>query len=229
MENHSQFHQLLSEYMELVATSSGSASHDETDKIYSDLLTMIEQDIVPPNIVVDSMSHIFFQYSSLRPFLLHFMRSISFTSARKGAYSYPEFFWIIVKSNILFDNYNISDLMSVIVDFCNPQVLRAYLTYLLITSDKDKQDAIVRAFYYVGYTAESLRIVNQIVPMDENHLDLYNYIYLDVLSLIFSERAISLSLDERGWLRSFFTKGLNSRHSGIVETCKKALAQIDKK
>lgn len=218
------FYDLLSQYV--TVSISNKTSKETVDELYQQMLNMIEDEVVTSVIVVQSLSDIYSRNLSHYLFIIQIMRSVYYTSQIKGGYLYPEFFWIIVKNNTFYESNNISDMIASIVEFCDYSILRGYLTYLLMTTEESNQKSIIKSFYHVGYTVETLKVVIQTVLINERNIELYNYIYMNAVSFVFSERAKLLSIEEKGWLQDFFTSGLNLGHVGINESCQKALKKL---
>jgi hypothetical protein len=219
------FYELLSQYV-TSPTKNDSAAKEKFNQIHEQLLNMIEQEEVTPAIVVQSLSDIYSKNLSRYLFIIQIMRTIVYTTKMKGGYLYPEFFWIIVKNNTFFETDNMHDLIDYIAEFCDRNILRAYLTYLLMTSEEYKQMHILKAFYYIGYSVQTLKVVIQTLPINENNAKLYNIIYSDVMSFTFSEHAKLLSIQEKSWLQDFFTKGLTLGDNDVIKSCQKALGKL---
>jgi hypothetical protein len=215
------FSRLFSDYIETV-TKRGL---DQGDELYASLIKLIERQEISPSDVVQALSDVFYNYPEEKLFLLQIMRAIVFTSKLFNGYAYPEFFWIVVHSNILFEISNINDIMTMLKDISNNETLRSLLTYMVITGNEASRRNAARAFYYVGFTRETLRLVTELSSVKD--VDQYRYICAVAMGTLFGERAKTFSKDERDYFRSFFERGLESPDDHIVADSRRALEQLD--
>ena len=123
---------------------------------------------------------------------------------------------------------NDENVMSVLTNIADKDIIRAYLNYALLTGNAEDVSGIVRAYYSTGYTVDSLKLVTQVVPFDDAHLELYAYVYGCVMSYTFSPRITNITENEILYLREFFSRGLSSTHESINEDSQKGLTQLDK-
>jgi hypothetical protein len=224
-ESDRRFYELFSEYMDFLEARDHAV--EEADDLYHQLLEMIEQDQVSTIGVIQTFSMMLSKHISRRLTLLQFMCAIVEIQRLKNRYSYPEFFWLILKSNILSESENFEIIVPRMTDIVGVDIMRAYLTFALVTEDESKQRAIIKAFYYTGLTVDTLKVITQHVPPEEDSLDLYVFICSDAMQFLYSERAATLSNGEKIYLRNFFEQGTRLAHPHIIDSCRKALAQLN--
>lgn len=223
MEIQHPFYQLLSQLI----LNRASISSDKYSEIYNELVDLVRHKEVSPTIVVQSVASVFAQASAdYYLTIIHHMNTIYFLSRNNGDYLYPEFFWIITQNNAFSKTNNLADIMHLMSNFCDDQVLRAYLSFLLMARESRRYKDIIFSFISVGHTLTTLRLVLDVVPINEENLDLYDYTYTDAMEFLYSPRAATLTADDKTWLQEFFTRGLLLEYKRIPESCQKALKKL---
>ncbi len=161
--------------------------------------------------------------------LIHLMNDLIDYSIDLGGYNYPELFWLVVESNLLFEFTDISDVGSRIGGFLRKtggaQVTRSYLIQTLLSKDTTRHANAFMAFYATGHTLQSLRIVMKVAPEpNENNASLYVCIYADATRFLATNKDIELTNEDRIALKTFFSRGLTLTNQFAIDYCQQALA-----
>jgi len=163
--------------------------------------------------------------------LLYVMDDFIFNSRDRDGYGYPELFWPVLESNILFEFTDISDVGRLVGGFlCRTggvQVTRSYLIHTLLSDDKTKHTNAFMGFYATGHTLESLRIVVKVAPKpNESNAQLFVLIYRDAYVFFATHKDLKLTNDDKAVFTAFFTLGLSSPNSFVIDSCQEALAVL---
>ena len=129
------------------------------------------------------------------------------------SFELPEAFWLILKSNILFElKPNVSlgrEVTSQLTTLTGSSgIVRSYFIQVLLTEDKAKWKNILSAFYPIHHTLESLKAISHIMPEFGDDSELYFYTYYFADSVAQPDYITKLSEEDRGWLKTFFETGL---------------------
>jgi hypothetical protein len=161
--------------------------------------------------------------------LIYTMEDLICVSTTRGGYGYPELFWLVLESNILFEFTDISDVGRLIGGFLcktgGAQLTRSYLVQTLLGKDTTRHANAFMAFYATGHSLQSLRIVMQVAPEpNESNAQLYVFIYGDAWAFLVNNKDVKLSNGDKVDLIAFFTRGLTLSNHLAVDYCQKALA-----
>jgi hypothetical protein len=206
-----------------------SADYDEEAEgdLHNHLMDLIEQGKVSSHVVLQTFVDLLGKYPDRWGLLVLTMGAVVRTGEMFETYHFPELFWLAVQSK---DPQTIKDFDSFARDLgglTNPATFRSYFVGLMIAEDDEARlKKMVIALYYVGYTVELLRIVRAYFPLDDENLDIYPFIYSDVMGFVHSPRAENLSDDDKTYLKAFFEQGLKLPDERIVESSRKALDKI---
>jgi len=139
----------------------------------------------------------------------------------------PEFFWILISSEVLYEVENISDIKIVsglLKRTGGVNMARSYLATILLQGDVRKRRNAIKAFYPIGHTALTLKIVERIANQEQDH-ELLNIIYQDALwSLGPPDNPASLKKDDFAYLHQFFQRGYLSSDPRVATASHQALA-----
>lgn len=217
------FHEHLLKYMLNVRNKP-----EQWDDIgdWNQLLHSFDSEKSPLN-VVNAFADAFTKYPSYKLLLLQIMRAVVSSTELVGGYNYPEFFWIIVESGLFSEGHPMQDIMNLIAPLCDRSILRAYLTCVLATESEPKLKEIVMAFYHVGHTLESLKLLTDTIPLNQENEHLYTFIYSDAVGLLHSERLQSLGTQSADYLRTLFGRGLQSSQPHTIQTCQTGLKRLE--
>jgi hypothetical protein len=219
------FYDLFSRYWELLAKRD-TKREDEID-LWNSWVDFIYHDQVTPRVVVQAFSDMLAKYPDFKWSIALAMWDMATLKQMHGKYPYPEFFWLILQSDLLSNDQDFADLIKYLSDIGGPEIMRAYLTLTLLTTDDlEKRRKVIFSFYYTGVRVDTLRIIRQVIPLDERNLDLYVMVFGNALGSLFNPKVAMLS-DDKLYLRDFFTMGLTLLDSQIVEYSQRALARLD--
>jgi hypothetical protein len=193
---------------------------------HSELIEMAIRPDTSPSHVIEAFSQAFSEYPTRNLVLLHLMRAIVVSNRQNKQYRYPEFLWIIFESGLLSDSRNINGIMSALADICGQSVLRSYLVHRLITETGRKRTYIIQAFYYTGYTVDTIKIVAEHITSQKYEDKAYVYLYSGAMSLLYGEQASMLSDDDKRFLKAFFEEGIDLGLPQVTESCLKSLKKL---
>jgi len=207
------------------------------NKSFSQARALVDDREVSRSQVVQVISELMKIASSpmIKLSLVHFIHEIT----TRDEQEYPELFWVILDSQILFEAENDISVVGrliagTLIDIGGREAMRAYLTYILLTQqDENKIRKAAMAFYPTGHTVSSLQILDQVISASPSlNLDI-NYVwlsaYLDAEGSIFKEGTAKLSAGEKEYLKGFFTRGLSLPNEFIHQSSQKALALLEEK
>lgn len=204
-----------------------SLSPEKYSEVYSDSIELVRNRKVSPTIVVQSFTSVFAQVpSSYYLTILHLMHHIYAVSRQIGDYLYPEFFWIITQNDFLAKTDNLANIISLMSSFCDNQVLRGYLSFLMMMQESRRYKDIVFSFISIGHTMATLKLVLEIIPINDENLELYIYTYRDAAAFLHNPQGRNLTLEDNIWLQEFFTRGLLLENEPITESCQAALKKL---
>lgn len=221
------FYSLVLEYFDRAVNEKPNEKTNRNE-IYSEFSTLIEEGQVSINAVVTTISEMFSKFATRKLGVLLIMRTMFVNSTFKGGYKYPEFFWLIVKQGILDEMTEVDTVLPAVVEICGHDLIRSYLHYRLLEKPQQNIRSVISAFYYTGYTIQTLEIISSTIPVNETHLELYTFIFSDAFfSIIHPQRQLSLTKEDKEFLRGFFTQGLKTNNVSIIKSCKNALIRLE--
>ncbi|MBX3080187.1 MAG: hypothetical protein KF716_01050 [Anaerolineae bacterium] len=164
--------------------------------------------------------------------LIYLMDALVYSSTERDGYGYPELFWLVVESNILFEFSDISDVGRFIGGFlCRTggvEATRSYLIHKLLSKDTATHANALVAFYATGHSLQSLRAVVELAPEPNNsNAQLYVFIYIDAWTFLAKNRDVKLTPTDKLALTAFFSRGLALMNSFKPNYCQKALAILE--
>jgi hypothetical protein len=219
------FYSLVLEYFDRAVNEKPNEKTNRNE-IYSEFSTLIEEGQVSINAVVTTISEMFSKFSTHKLGVLLIMRTMFVNSTFKGGYKYPEFFWLIVKHGVLDEMTEVDTVLPAVVEICGHDLIRSYLHYRLLEKPQQNIRSVIRAFYYTSYTVQTLEIIISTIPFDETHLELYTFVFSDAFSIIHPHRQLSLTKEDKEFLRGFFTQGLKINNVSIIKSCKRGLTRL---
>jgi len=208
---------------------------DDRGELSNQILTMIEQRQAPPKSVIHTFATMLTKHPSKKFGLFHIMRDIAYHSKKAGGYTFPEFFWLMIQSGVLSEPDKVYDATKYLCVLGNPHIVRAFLTTTLITAEAINYHAIIRSFYHVGHTVDSLQIVERVIPLAKENQDVYFEVFAAAKALCYRSKDTNnpliqkrkpLSDDEESYLVNFFKRGLLLESPQISEICREALAML---
>ena len=160
--------------------------------------------------------------------LIYFMSDLINLSKERGGYGYPELFWLVLDSNLLFEFTDISDVGRLIGGFlCRTggvQATRSYLIHTLLGTDTAKHANALLAFYATGHSLQSLGIVMEVAPEpNESNAQLYVFVYGDAVTFLLRNKTMTFADKDKAALTAFFTRGLSLSNAFVVAYCQQAL------
>lgn len=141
---------------------------------------------------------------------------------------YLGLFWVVHNSNLVFELDDISDVATIsriLRDTGGAELLRSFLVVTLLSGDDTKRANAVKAFYPVGHTISTLKVVDRVLKNTQD-FGLLNIFFHDASRLIPRDGLLPFSEDDRNYLRDLFSRGLSSAHPQIVETSQQALRHL---
>ncbi|MEP7288691.1 MAG: hypothetical protein ABI947_23305 [Chloroflexota bacterium] len=225
--------QLLSEWVKPHELDNQSDNYHR-NALWDRILTVFDSGYATEFGVLQTLSSLF--QNADRPgklSLIITMDDLVYISTSRGGYGYPELFWLVLESNLLFEYTDISDVGSRIAGFlCRTggiQATRTYLIHILLSDDKTKHTNAFLAFYATGHSLQSLRITMEVAPEPtDSNTQLYVFIYSDAWAFLARNNDVKLSAEDKADLTAFFNRGLALTNSFAIDYCQKALEILGK-
>lgn len=217
---------------QLAHTDHRDAEHiNTTTSLYDKVWELVDSSAVTRFDVVQAIASLFTSGSPwpYKKALLVFMETLlSLKEPGHVEQRYPEFFWIVLNTNILFEVDDVSDIAKIsglLRSTGGAEVLRAYLLVTLLTGDTTRLANAIKAFYPVGHTIHTLTAVDGIVE-DARDANLRHTLYQHALLLIGRDKPLPFSIEDINYLRAFFTRGLAEADLTVRDICQEALKRL---
>ena len=205
--------------------------NDQVEDAFNELWRLIEVESVDRVDIIQAVLDLYTPDSTwlIKKSLIVFMMTlVSLQGAAHPGYSVPEFFWIVLGSNVLFEVTDISDIATIselLQMTGGTEILRGYLVATLLSGDIAKRPNAVRAFYPVGHTISTLKVTHRVLANDLD-VSLLSLLYQHALFLVPQDGLLPFSNPEKSYLYDFFTRGLSIPDPRIIEACREALKRL---
>lgn len=211
-------HALLETYIRQSINKAG-----DTEVSWDNFLDSLVNGRAKPQEIIRTLAQLLNDYPDQSAFIAKILADIRTFSRARQQYDYPEFFWLVLQS----DNFMkspICDQANLLSKLGPVEVVRARLSYLLITRTDISPPDLIRAYYYTGHTPDSLQLMTQLIPASDETL--YVLVYTDALSMLYRQTPEALPEKDQAFLVDFFKRGLKMTNPRIQANCQKALQKL---
>jgi len=137
----------------LATVDATGGDNDQVEDAFNELWRLIEVESVDRVDIIQAVLDLYTPDSTwlIKKSLIVFMMTlVSLQGAAHPGYSVPEFFWIVLGSNVLFEVTDVSDIATIselLQMTGGTEILRGYLVATLLSGDSAKRPNAVKAFY----------------------------------------------------------------------------------